>query len=191
MDISQVIADLQKVRWKRGPYVWEPFMRKYNCDIVCEVGVQKGVNFAEMIRHNPSIAVAVDSWIDDGVIGRNEGRSSQTILDAVYEGFKKSVADKPFVSIYREYSFEAVKRFADDYFDLVYIDADHTYEGCFRDINDWYSKVKTGRFLLGDDYRESNYRVKFGVIEAVNEFAKTNNLDFFVLRHYGWGIIKR
>lgn len=191
MDPNQVIEDLHKVRWKRGPYIWEPFMRKYNCGIICEIGVQKGVNFAKMIRHNPKIAVAVDSWIDDGVNGRNEGRSSQETLNAVFEEFKKSVADKPFVKIYREYSFDAVKHFEDNYFDVVYIDADHTYEGCFRDINNWYPKVKRGRFLLGDDYRESEYRVSFGVIEAVNTFAKKNNLEFFELRHFGWGMIKK
>ena len=190
MNQNQIVKDLNNVRVKRKHYIWEPFMRKYNCDAIGEIGVCKGVNFLEMIKHGPKLAVAVDSWIDDGIVSRNDGRYSQETLNQQYEDLKKAVGDKPFVKIYREYSFDAVRHFEDNYFDLVYIDADHTYKGCLRDINDWYPKVKKGGFLLGDDYRPREYRIKFGVIEAVNEFAKNNNLEFFELPNYGWGIIK-
>ena len=193
MDPNQVIADLRKVRWKRGPYVWEPFMRKYNCQVICELGACKGVNFQAMIRHNPRVAVGVDAWRDDGHVSRNDGGYAQAELNQQYEDVKQSVVGKPGVKLYREYTFDAVGRFEDNYFDVVYIDADHSYQGCLRDINDWYPKVKPGRFLLGDDYRiyEGRRRgVTFGVIEAVNEFVKNNNLDFFELPHYGWGIIR-
>lgn len=169
-------------------------MRKYNCNIICEIGVCRGNNFREMIKHNPKVAVAVDSWINDGLVSRNDGGYSQEELNKQYDEFKKSMSNKPFVKIYREYSFEAVKHFEDNYFNLVYVDADHSYEGCLRDINDWYPKLKKGRFLLGDDYRIYKGRrpgVTFGVIEAVNKFAKKNNLEFFELRNFGWGIIKK
>ena len=192
MDINQVIQDLNNVRQEKRQYIWESFMREYNCQIVCEIGVQRGVNFANFIQHTPQLAVAVDCWIDDEVASRNDGRASQSDLDEQFESFKQSVSGKSFVKIYRDYSFEAVKNFEDNYFDVVYIDADHSYEGCLRDINDWYPKVKPSKFLLGDDYRVSKYtRTRFGVIEAVNEFAKKNNLEFIELVNYGWGIIKK
>lgn len=194
MTSNKTIKDLQEIRRIRRHYIWEPFMRKYNCEVICEIGVFSGKNFEEMIRHNPEVAVAVDSWIDDGVISRNDGGLSQEMLNHLFEEFSKSMQHKPFVKIYREYSFDAVKHFKDEYFDLIYIDADHSYEGCLRDMNDWYPKVKKGRFLLGDDYRIYEGRrkgIKFGVIEAVQEFAKKNNLDFFELPHFGWGIIKK
>ena len=142
-------------------------MRKYGLNVICEIGGQVGENFADFIRHNPTLAVAVDSWIDDGVISRNDGGYSQKVLNQQYEYFKNMVSDKPFVKIYREYSFDAVKHFEDNYFDLVYIDADHTYEGCLRDITDWYPKVKKSGFLLGDDYRiyrAKHTGVRFGVM---------------------------
>lgn len=198
MDTNQIIKDLGLIRARRKHYIWESFMRKYNCDVICEIGIRTGHNFLEMIRHNPSVAVAVDSWIDDGEIFRNDGGFSQLMLDQQYEDFSKSVADKPFVKIYREYSFDAVKHFENNYFDLIYIDGDHSYEGCLRDITDWYPKVKKGRFLVGDDYRGDVMRVKFkehikirfGVIQAVQEFAKKNNLQFHLLPNCGWSIIK-
>lgn len=167
-------------------------MSKYNCNVICKVGVCKGTNFYEMIKHNPKIAVAVYSWIDDGVISRNDGENTQETLDLLYKEFSESMIDKSFVKIYREYSFEAVKRFENNYFDLIYIDADHSYEGCLRDIEDWYPKLKEGNFLVRDDYRiyeGSRKVVEFGVIEAVNEFARKNNLDFFELPRYDWAML--
>ena len=48
--------------------------------------------------------------------------------------------------------------------DLVYIDADHSYEGCTQDIRLYRSKAKM--VLCGDDYID---RPGFGVIRAVTE----------------------
>lgn len=188
---DELIADLQAIRISKRENKWEYFMRKYNCQKIAEIGVQRGINFARMVAHQPQLAVAVDSWIDDGVRSRNDSDYSQKELDSQYDEYKKSVADKPFVVTFREYSFEAVKHFQDNCFDLVYIDADHTYEGALKDIRDWYPKIKEGRFLVGDDYRVSHYRVKFGVIEAVNQFAKENNLEVILLPWCGWALIKK
>lgn len=167
-------------------------MRKYNCDVICEIGVCQGINFREMIKHNPKLAIAIDSWKNDGVISRNDVNFSQQELDEQHNTFKNEMADKPFVKIYREYSFDAVRHFKDNYFDFVYIDADHTYGACLKDIEDWYPKVKKGRVLVGADYRVAKLRmgVEFGVIEAVEAFAQKNNLSFFELPRYGWGMVK-
>ena len=48
--------------------------------------------------------------------------------------------------------------------DLVYMDADHSYEGCRRDIEIYSGKAR--RIICGDDYVE---REGFGVIQAVSE----------------------
>lgn len=48
--------------------------------------------------------------------------------------------------------------------DLVYIDADHSYEGCKLDIQNYFGKAR--KVICGDDYVE---REGFGVIEAVTE----------------------
>lgn len=191
--IPKAVQDLQNLQIINKKRVWKPFMEKYNCQKICELGIFRGENFDLMIRHCPCEAVAVDIWQKDGVMSRNDMGFSQGELNKQYKNFAFSVVGKPFVKIYKEYTYEAVKHFPDNYFDLIYIDADHTYEGCMRDIKDWYSKVKNGRFLIGDDYRTavvSRTHVKFGVIEAVNEFAKENNLIAYELPRYGWAIIK-
>lgn len=183
------LNSLSIIRKKR---IWQPFMEKYDCQKICELGVFEGENFDLMIAHKPTEAVAVDAWSNDATVSHNDLGLSQEDLDKQYEHFVNRMATKPFVKIYREYTFEAVKHFPDEYFDLIYIDADHTYKGCFKDIVQWYPKVKSGKFLIGDDYRKAITRtgVKFGVIEAVNKFAEINKLKVYEIPRYGWAIIK-
>lgn len=193
MDIPDSIKDLQNLEIIRKKRVWKPFMEKYDCQIICELGVFQGENFELMIKHNPQVAVAVDAWIDDGTASRNDMGFSQETLDKQYSDFVAKMSDKPFVQIYRKYTSDAVKYFPDNYFDLVYVDADHTYEGCLFDIKDWYPKVKNGKFLIGDDYRSAvahRTEVIFGVVEAVQKFAAENDLTIYELPRYGWVIIK-
>jgi predicted O-methyltransferase YrrM len=54
--------------------------------------------------------------------------------------------------------------------DFVFIDADHSYEGCKADIEAWFPKVKPGGLLSGHDYDNPDFP-EFGVKRAVDEFA--------------------
>lgn len=191
---NQAIKDLQDPKFGWEERIWKPFMEKYDCQRIAELGVCDGGNFMKMIEHHPKEAVAVDAWIDDGIIGRNDLGYSQAELNKMYKAFKRYTKNMAFVHIFREYTFDAAKHFPDNYFDLIYIDADHTYEGCRRDLEEWYPKVKKGGFFLGDDYVNNhispNTGVVFKVAKAVTEFAKKHNLMVHELPVYGWGIVK-
>ena len=138
----------------------------------------------------------MDCWVDDEKLARNDCCFSQEILDKQYNDFKASVSDKPFVDIRRGYSFDVVKEFPDEYFDFIFIDADHTYEGCKGDILDWYPKVKKGGVLCGHDYVHRKVptpkgTLVFGVVEAVDEWVVNNKIpNLFFLKPSTWGIIK-
>jgi len=185
-EINQKIADLKAVPFdSSGRYrTWEPYFTKYHCDVICEIGIKQGFHFDYLIAHKPQVAVAIDCW--------KEG------LERQYEKFKNHIADKPFVKICRGYSFDLVKEFPDEFFDFIFIDADHTYEGISRDLVDWYPKVKIGGVFCGHDYiarmtRAKNGQIiKFGVVPAVDEFVKKNSITtFFTLEpNPTWGIIK-
>ena len=168
-------------------------MEKYNCQKIAEIGVFVGQNFNKLVKHNPEIAVAVDAWFDDKEVPmRNDSMFSQETLDKMCEDFKKWAADKPFVKIYREFTHDAVKHFPDEYFDFIYIDADHTYQGCKQDIIDWFPKVRKGGFCVGDDYLDRRGRVpgyKVEVVRAVNEFFK-DKYQVYQLPRWGWAVIK-
>jgi len=193
MDIPQWVEDLRNLEIRHRRRVWKPFMEKYNCQTICELGVFEGINFMRMIEHAPKVAVGVDSWIVDGNVARADSGYPQEVLTQQHDNFVKMIADKPFAHLFREYTFDAVKNFPDNYFDLIYIDADHTYEGVKKDLEDWWPKMKSGGFFTGDDY--SRYRAKhtgvvFGVVEAVNEFAKSLDLPVYELSQHGWAIQK-
>lgn len=51
----------------------------------------------------------------------------------------------------RRKSWEAADQFPDGYFDLVYVDGDHTYAGVTKDLTAWLPKVREGGLLCGDD----------------------------------------
>jgi hypothetical protein len=73
------------------------------------------------------------------------------------------------VRIYKMFTTEAVEQFPDNYFDFIYIDANHAYEPTLKDIELYYPKLKQGGLFGGHDYEDDG---KYGVKKAVNEFFK-------------------
>ena len=60
---------------------------------------------------------------------------------------------------------------SDKSLDCIFIDGDHRYESVKKDLIFWWSKLRAGGQLLGDDYWMS------GVAQAVHEFAHEMNLQ--------------
>jgi predicted O-methyltransferase YrrM len=54
---------------------------------------------------------------------------------------------------HREFSQDIHSSFADEYFDFIYIDANHSYESVKSDLINYLPKVKTGGYIGGHDYR--------------------------------------
>jgi hypothetical protein len=193
MEIPNSINDLNALEIRRHRRVWKPFLDKYQIENICEVGVFASQNFKRFLEGNPKVAVGVDAWINDGEPGHNDSSFTQEQLDAQCEYFKSLMPRFPSIRLYRMMSNEAAKNFPDEYFDLIYIDGDHSYEGVKKDLEAWWPKVKTGRFFLGDDYSHSHApvnKLKFEVIRAVDEFAAKNNREVYKLTQNGWAILK-
>jgi len=55
--------------------------------------------------------------------------------------------------------------------DLVFIDADHSFEGVSIDIAAWLPKLRAGGWIGGHDYRNPDPAFRFGVDRAVDEWA--------------------
>ena len=59
----------------------------------------------------------------------------------------------------------------------------HTYQAVSADLHTYWPKIKAGGFLLGHDYanNEGSRNMKFGVVEAVNEFINQIGCEFTAL----------
>lgn len=62
--------------------------------------------------------------------------------------------------------------------DYLYVDADHTYEGCTRDLELWWPFVKVGGLVAGDDYDDPYGIPEQGVTRAWDEFERRHRQSF-------------
>jgi len=152
-----------------------------------EIGVQRG-DFSAVIRNtwkNGTIHL-IDRWKYD-----------EEYLDVANISYREQLNNYLYVvtrfsenydvKIYRMDSVEATNHFPDEYFDWIYIDADHSYEGCKRDLNAWYPKLKKGGMLCGHDFLDGEIPAGvFGVKSAVEEFLKEKNAELFVTQEQEW-----
>jgi hypothetical protein len=70
-------------------------------------------------------------------------------------------------------------RFPDDYFDWIYIDADHSFAGVLRDADAAANKVRPGGYLVFNDFAHCDSELgAYGVHRAVVEFAVTRQWPF-------------
>lgn len=97
-----------------------------------------------------SSLLCVDTWRGSpGVI-----RHQELVRDFdVFATFQANVAEANGVSVlpFMAGSLDAAAHVADSFFDLVFIDADHSYESVRADIAAWLPKVRPGGILCGHD----------------------------------------
>jgi hypothetical protein len=153
-----------------------------------EVGVFAGDMSRVLLRRNPDLHLTmVDSWEangtsyqgDSGDFHANMTQEQQDDFMEMARGRTDFAADRR--SIMRMKSTEAAEQFEDKSLDFVFIDADHSYEGCRDDIKAWMPKLKPGGLLSGHDYGNTNYE-KFGVDRAVQELGMPVDLG----ENYTW-----
>jgi methyltransferase family protein len=71
--------------------------------------------------------------------------------------------------------------FPNEYFDWLYIDADHSYEGVKRDIEQAVQKIKTSGFLIFNDFTfwSPLEAMSYGVAHAVCELCLSRDWEIF------------
>lgn len=122
---------------------------------VAEVGVAEGQNACNLLdRLAPKRLHLIDPWrfqdISDYIVDANNTTDEEG--DRRYANvlamFSKPIGAGT-VEVHRALSTEAATTFPDEYFDLVYIDANHTYSACLADLSAFDKKVKRSGFILG------------------------------------------
>jgi hypothetical protein len=87
------------------------------------------------------------------------------------------VANHPCVKIHLGNSSEAMQGLPSSHFDWIYIDGDHSYEGCKADINAAMQIIKPGGILIFNDYVLWSIAecIDYGVPYAVGELLHEHN----------------
>jgi len=134
-----------------------------------EIGVQHGV-FSKSIlsRWSSGRLHLVDPWsvledYDDGINTLDRESDYKTCLENL-----KDYLLEDRVIVKRGLSTDVVHKYPDEYFDFVYIDANHETAHVYQDMKDWYPKLRPGGVFAGHDYVEGFEWVR--VIPAVVRF---------------------
>jgi hypothetical protein len=144
-----------------------------------EVGVWKGEHAKSLLEHsNLEKLYLLDAWRQfPAETYFDPCNCDQNELDKVYEEVR-TVFTSDRTEIVRDLSVEGSCRFADGFFDFIYIDANHHYEEAKRDVEHWWPKLREGGLFAGHDYLNGvswvigeGEQAKFGVKTAVDEFA--------------------
>lgn len=128
---------------------------------IAEVGSWKGMStavIAKTISNFNGRVFAIDHW--KGNNGVPHHKQSQVV--DVFTVFRDNMQILGLNNIYPLVmdSLTAATVFGDKSLDLVFIDADHTYQAVKHDIEAWLPKVKSGGIICGHDCQE--YYTKLG-----------------------------
>lgn len=169
---------------------------------VAEIGVWEGETSQAILSSVPDVTYhMVDPWSaqtsnHEGYEGTNDHVTKLTQRQMSIKQIttvRRTAFAEDNLSIHRMESVAASKLFTDGYFDLVFIDADHSYQAVLQDISSWWPKVGTGGILSGHDY---NYPTTDGsnfgpqVKQAVDEFVEENGLSLHTDEDYTWYVRK-
>ena len=156
-----------------------------------EIGVFAGEMSAALLRGCPALHLdMVDSWEGNGASYEGDsGDWHAKLTQDTQNSFKQAAIDRTSFaegrrSIIQERSTVAGTK-SNRIYDFVFIDADHSYEGCAADIKAWASKVRPGGWVCGHDYENEHFK-KFGVTRAVDEFVKATGLALELGNNYCW-----
>jgi predicted rRNA methylase YqxC with S4 and FtsJ domains len=147
--------------------------------IVCEIGVFRGDFSQLLLESKPKELHLIDPFVGKVWCGDKDGNN--VILGDMqenYEYVKERFKSNKEVIIHKDYSFNVLPKFNDNYFDLIYIDGEHNYSSVISDLNLSRLKVKNNGVVSGHDYSKEKFP---DVVNAVDKFCCFNRLNISIL----------
>ena len=139
-------------------------------DVCAEIGVWCG-DFSKQILEigKPRKLHLIDPWETQDFKGRWYSGNQQN-MDKIFDKVINAFWSNRQVVIHRNYSRKV--DFSENYFDWIYIDANHSYEEVLKDLHYYLPLMKSGGFICGDDYGWKDRYCQDGPKRAVDEFAE-------------------
>lgn len=159
-----------------------------------EIGTHRGDFAALLLNETGCVSLhLIDCWEnqDNTPYQRDtlnvSSEHHQANYGYVLDRFKDEILARR-VTVHRAFSTDAAATFPDSHFDWIYIDGNHTYEAVTEDLELYLPKVKEDGLICGHDYTNSVWALArgFGVVEAVNDFAKEKDLEMIFLTREIW-----
>jgi hypothetical protein len=143
-------------------------LRHLNLPLIgSEIGVAEGNFSRDLLAAGMEKLWMIDVWEHIPKV-RGDGNSHQTWHDNNYAKAKRQVKEFGDRAVFlKGKSVEMSAKVPDNSLGLVYLDADHSYEGVMADLKAWYPKLVKGGVMAGHDFLMPQYGVK----KAVQEFA--------------------
>ena len=142
--------------------------------VFAEVGTLTGDFVVRVIELNQPAEVHI---FDYGM--QNIRKENKAKLDA-HGNVKYYVGD----------SSQNMAKMPNEYFDVIYIDADHSFEGVWKDLMQAIKKIKPSGYIICNDYTNFDpiQLTPYGVYSAVNKFVNENNFrfEFIALAPFGF-----
>jgi predicted O-methyltransferase YrrM len=161
---SDTVYSFPTSEFKCSGYGLGKLSREMFQPIVLEIGCDIGDTAEFLMRAHPKLElVSIDPY--ENYVDWNGNNLNER--EIIYERMMKRM--DPFSDrfhLIRKTSDEAAKMFADEHFDIIFIDGLHTYEQLTKDCANFYSKLKTDGIFAGHDYNAIA-----GVRQAADEFA--------------------
>lgn len=134
--------------------------------VLAELGVFTGAFASTILRVcRPAELHLIDTWEGRVECGDKDGNNIQVVDDMALVYLALALKGDPRYVLHRDTTQAALSRFPDNYFDFVYVDADHSEEAVYKDLV--LARQKTLWGIGGHDYcpRFS------GVMRAVDRFC--------------------
>ena len=140
-------------------------------EVGCWMGKSTSYLAVEIINSGKNIKIdAIDTWKGSPEHQLNE----YVINNTLYELFISNISRlSHIITPIKMDGTEAASLYSEKSVEVVFIDADHSYEEVKKNILAWLPKVKNGGYISGHDYWKDNNGnvnvISFGVCKAVDE----------------------
>lgn len=132
------------------------------CKMV-ELGVFRGEFAKDIIQIvQPSELFLVDIWDGEMGSGNKDGDNYVKVADMKSVYLSLFHQTKPYSNIHvvRSDTISFLKSCQENYFDAVYVDADHSEQAVYNDIVESFRVIRPGGFIMGHDY---HHQIKIAV----------------------------
>jgi len=156
-----------------------------------EIGVYKG-GFGEFLLPHCRRLYLVDPWYRLkpfwGVGAENSAVKALINILTVYA----DDIDAGRVHVVPDFSISFLNSLKDNHLDWIYLDASHSYDATFEELNAAYRVIRPGGYITGDDYDPDPSSHQHGVFRAVNDFILEHGISLEVneSRQYAFRLMK-